>query len=541
MLTRLIRQVFRGARDQAGDRSAETIRIEEQALIAGRDGNYELARALSAQLLARNSRSVVARFCLANILYREERLDEAIDGYRQALEFDPDSATVHYNLGLALQTRGDTPEALVHLRRALELAPDLPDEHSTLLFLSNADAATDPLKACAEHVAWARRFADPLGRLEPFPNARDPERPLRIGYVSGDFSGHAASSFIAPLLAHHDRARFVVHGFANADSFPDETAFPRTRWHRIAGMGDGEAAALVAAEGIDILIDLSGHTNRNRLMLFARKPAPLQMTMLGYPNTTGLAAMDYRITDVYGDPPGATEHHYRERLLRLPRSLWCYCPSALAPLPVPAPCLVRGYVTFGSLAAAYKLNDRVREAWADILRAAPTARLVVATIPGGEAQARIRRHLAGRGVAPERIDIVGRQPLLDYWKLLASVDLALDSFPCNGGATTCESLWLGVPTLTLAGSTFRERAGLSLMTNVGMRELIATSTREFVEKASALGNAPARVAALRVGLREKMARSPITDAQAYVRDIEALYRQSWREWCAGTVGAGTTC
>jgi predicted O-linked N-acetylglucosamine transferase (SPINDLY family) len=541
MLTRLLRQVFKGsARDASPGAQTEARRLEALALGVGSRGDLDLARRYAQQALECDPQSVVARFCLGNILYREEKLDDSIEVYREALRIQPDHASVHYNLGLALQTRGDTAEAIAHYRSALQLVPDLPDEHGTLLFLLNADYASDPLEVSAEHLSWGRRFADGLARPVAYANTKEPERRLRVGYVSGDFSGHAASSFIAPLLSHHDRERYEVHGFANADTLPAEDAFPGTRWHRIAGIADEQASRLIAEQGIDILVDLSGHTNHNRLLLFARKPAPLQMTVLGYPNTTGLAAMDYRITDVHGDPPGMTEHYYRERLLRLPRSLWCYSPSALVPLPAPAPFLASGQVTFASLAAAYKLSDPVLQAWIAILQAVPESRLVVATIPGGEAQERIRRRLGEAGIAPGRIEIVARQPVLEYWKVVGSVDLALDSFPCNGGATTCESLWLGVPTLTLSGSTFRERAGLSLLTNIGLQELIAHSVGEYVEKAVALGRAPERIVQLRQGLRERMARSPVMDARGYARDFEALYRLAWREWCAGGGQSGPT-
>ncbi|MBI2317149.1 MAG: hypothetical protein HYU75_09140 [Betaproteobacteria bacterium] len=285
-----------------------------------------------------------------------------------------------------------------------------------------------------------------------------------------------------------------------------------------------------------ILVDLSGHTAGNRLLVFARKPAPVQMTMLGYPNTTGMAAMDYRITDVHADPPGETEHLYRERLLRLPQCLWCYAPPPLAPEPVPAPCAKSGEVTFGALNAAYKLNERVFEAWTAILGAVPQSRLIIATVPRGEAQERIRRRFAARGVAASRIEIIERRPVFEYWKLVARVDLALDTFPCGGGATICESLWLGVPTLTLAGPTFLQRAGLSLLTNVGLRELVAHSADDYVKKASALGRAPAEIVRLRAGLRDRVAASPIADAGRYARNVEALYRRAWAEWCAASRG-----
>lgn len=533
MLKRLLEQVFRNGATAASDEEdlAQSKRFEEAALAAGRDGDLDWAAKAASDALEQNPQSVVARFCLGNVFYSKGRLDDAIRIYYQALDIQVDNASIHYNLALALQTRGDTGDAIAHFRRTVELNPDSAEEHSTLLFPLNADPSADPVAVAREHVLWGQRFADPLIRRTPHANLRDPHRRLRIGYVSGDFSAHAASPFIAPLLANHDRECFEIFGFANADFLPGEAAFPGTRWHTIIGVDDEKAARLIEAEGIDILVDLSGHTKGNRLLVFARKPAPLQMTMLGYPNTTGLAAMDYRITDIHGDPPGATEHLYRERLLRLRECLWCFSPSSLAPPPRPAPCISNGHVTFGSLNAAYKLNDRVFEAWIAILGAVPESRMIVATIPKGEAQRRIFDRFGSAGIVPERIEIMERQPVADYWKLVSRVDLALDSFPCGGGATICEALWLGVPTLTLAGLTFLQRAGLSLLTNVGLEELVARSVDEYVQKAGALGRAPAEIVRLRNGLRDRLASSPITDARRYARNLEVLYRNAWIEWC----------
>lgn len=506
--------------------------LEALGLALGMAGELDLAREAAGKALARNPRSLPARLCLGNVLTREERYDDAIGIYRDALEIEADNAFIHYNLAIALMNRGDTQSALAHYRRTAELAPECPDEFGSILFLLNASPGAGAEAIAAEHLRWGARFADPLMRGTAHRNPADPERRLRVGYVSGDFSGHAASSFIEPILAHHDRERFEVACFDNAPDMPPEAARHSAQWHRIAALSDEEAAQWVEAEGIDILVDLSGHTRRNRLLVFARKPAPVQMTLLGYPNTTGLAAMDYRISDVHADPPGRTEHLHRERLLRLPRSLWCYAPSPLMPPVSEPPCAGRGYVTLASLNAAFKLNEGTLEAWAGILRAVPEAHMFLATIPKGEAQSRIRAYFASRGIGEGRIDVVDRVQVADYWRLLAGADLALDPFPCNGGSTTCESLWMGVPTLTLAGATFRERAGLSLLTNVGLTEFITHDLDAYVATAVALARDPARLARVRAGLRERMRASPLLDAKGYARDLESLYRAAWKTWCA---------
>ncbi len=520
-----LRAAFDLAPDSAGV-------LEALGLALGMAGELDLAREAARKALAHSPRSLPARLCLGNVLTREERYDDAIGIYREALEIEADNAFIHYNLAIALMNRGDTQAALAHYRRTAELAPDSPDEYGSILFLLNASPEAGADTIAAEHVRWGERFADPLMRGTAHRNSADPERRLRVGYVSGDFVGHAASSFIEPILAHHDRERFELACFANAPEIPPEAARHAARWHRIDALSDEEAAQLVEAEGIDILVDLSGHTRRNRLLVFARKPAPVQMTLLGYPNTTGLGAMDYRISDIHADPPGRTEHLHRERLLRLPRSLWCYAPSPLMPQVSEPPFSGRGYVTLASLNAVYKLNEATLEAWLAILRAVPEAHLVLATIPKGEAQSRMRAYFASRGIGEARIDVVDRMPVVDYWRLLSGVDLALDPFPCNGGSTTCESLWMGVPTLTLAGATFRERAGLSLLTNVGLPEFITHDLDAYVAAAVAFARDPARLARVRAGLRERMRASPLLDAKGYARDLESLYRAAWKTWCA---------
>ena len=505
--------------------------LERLGLALGLAGELDLAKQAATRALELDPRSVAARLCLGNVYAREERYDDAIREYRDGLAIEPDNGFVHYNLGIALLNRGDTREALAQYRRTVEIFPDRPEEYGSILFLLNACAGVSNEEIAAEHRRWGERFADPLARSTPHRNSADPDRRLQIGYVSGDFFGHAASSFIEPVLAHHDRERFEVVCFVNAAESSQEVVKHAGRWYRIAELPDEDAARFIEEQGIDILVDLSGHTRRNRLPAFARKPAPVQMSMLGYPNTTGMAAMDYRITDVHGDPPGRTEHLYRERLLRLPRSLWCYAPfESMPPVSAP-PSASRGCVTLASLNAAYKLNEGTLDAWIDILRAAPDARMLLATIPRGDAQSRLRAHFAARGIDAGRIDVVDRMNVVDYWRLLEGVDLALDSFPCNGGSTTCESLWMGVPTLTLAGAAFRERAGLSLLTNVGLPEFITYSVDEYVAAATELARDPGRLAAVRIGLRERMRASPLTDAAGHTRELEALYRSAWKTWC----------
>jgi protein O-GlcNAc transferase len=502
----------------------------------GRAADAEGAFAEAARLAPGDAAAFVY---LGNLAHERDALDDAVLRYRRALEIQPQNPGIRYNLALTYLSRGEADVAVAEFRRVLELEPAHGDARSSLLFALTFCHGISPLEVEREHLDWADRFAEPLARRQSHANARDPERVLRIGYVSADFLGHVAASFIQPLLEHADTERFRVFCYSSSArrKAEGEPAGASATWREIGHLDDDAAAALIESDEIDLLVDLSGHTRGNRLLVFARKPAPLQITYLGYPNTTGMSAMDYRITDHFADPPGPGDARYRERLLRLPHSLWCFQPPGPAEPMREAREL--GPVTFGSMNNVVKLQPPLIVLWARILRDAPHSRLVLATIPAGVARQHLLDVFAAHGVAADRITFYNRLPQERFRALHREIDLALDSFPCNGGGTTCESLWLGVPVLTLRGELFQSRAGYSLLSAVGLGELVAYNGDEYVAKAVALARDPDRLRRLRATLAVQFPRSPLVDGNGFVRNLEVLYRQAWREWC-GARPAGQT-
>jgi protein O-GlcNAc transferase len=497
-------------------------------------GDYALASERFEQVLALAGEDAQALANAAEANRRADRGDRALELIRRALVLRPDSASYLHIQVLCLESCWRSDEALRACRDALRLHPDFAKLHTAYLSLLNR-AGADPALVLEAHCDWADRFAGVQASDARHGNAPQPERRLRIGYVSADFRAHAVSDFILPLLQRHDPAGFDVHCYSNSpktDHITRRCEALAPQWRDIVALKDEAVAELIRSDGIDILIDLSGHTVGNRLGLFARKPAPLQITYLGYPATTGLVQMDYRITDACADPGAAGGSLYREQLLRLPHSLWCFAPPEGIPEVGPLPAAAAGHVTLGSLNSAYKLTPQFLALWAQLLKSLPGSRLVFAGVPGGTLRARIAREFSSNGVDPDRLEFHGFLPWEEFWALHARIDIALDTFPCNGGTTTCESLWLGVPVVNLMGRPFLSRAGLSLLSAIGLRELVAQSAEDYLHIARALALDPERLARLRSGMRERMRASPLLDAVGFTRDLEGLYRAAWRQWCA---------
>lgn len=535
MLNKLVIEVWRKRKPRPGAAAANDASQQlMRAVQLVEQGELGAAHAICVALLASAPGLADASNVLGVIALRRREFAHAAEHFSEAVALVPDNAIFCNNYGSALAEQRRTEEAIAAFRRALALDPRHRRAHPNLLWLMNMRPEFSAEERYLEHCRWAdtcaERFRIP-GRDHE--NRRDPERILRIGYVSSDFRAHAVGHFIEPILAHHDPGKVVSVCYSNSSTRDAATERMRAHaaaWRDIATLSDDEADALVREDRIDILVDLSGHTRGNRLLVFARRPAPVQVTFLGYPATTGMSAIDYRLTDALADPPGA-ERNYRERLYRLPRSLWCYLPRYEMPDVNTLPALATGHVRFGSMNGAAKLNAAVIEAWSRILARVPAARLLLATVPHGEYEARIREEFERHGIGDSRLEIVDRVEPHEYYKLFAGIDIALDPFPCNGGTTTCESLWLGVPVVSLAGEEFRSRAGLSLLTHAGLPHLIARSVDAYVDIAVALaGDLPA-LAELRAGLRERLRASPLADIGAYVTALEEAYRFMWRNWC----------
>jgi predicted O-linked N-acetylglucosamine transferase (SPINDLY family) len=437
-------------------------------------------------------------------------------------------------------TLGLTQEAEQCYYRALQIRPDYAKTYHALLIAANYHS-DDPERIMREHLAWGEHHRSLKPEENRFANPPDPQRRLRLGYVSPDFRTHSVAFFLEPLLAHHDPATVEVYAYAHVPRPDAVTERLKTRvqgWRDIHGLSDDQVADLIRQDRIDILVDLAGHTANNRLLVFARKPAPIQVTYLGYPNTTGLTAIDYRLTDALADPPGETERYHTETLIRLPHGFLCYQPPSHAPAVAPPPAAVNGYVTFGSFNNLAKVTPKVVEVWARILKAVEGARVVMKNKSFSDAATRERCHeqFIRHGIERERIALRDRLTALeDHLGLYHQIDLALDTFPYHGTTTTCEALWMGVPVITLAGHTHAARVGVSLLTRVGLPELIAQNEDDYVERAVALAQDLPRLTELRATLRQRMTQSPLCDAPAFTRNLEAAYREMWRGWCTACV------
>ncbi|MBN9119479.1 MAG: tetratricopeptide repeat protein [Planctomycetes bacterium] len=454
------------------------------------------------------------------------RADDAQREYREALGLKPEFADAWANLGTSLGEQGRCTEGVDALRHALALAPNA-GTGSTLLanLLYSAVLSSEQLRD--EHAAWASRYADPLAPAEPpRRRARVGNERVRVGYVFGEFRSRAALAFVEALLAHHDRARFHVTVYASPLR-PDD-AFTRLRrladtWRPVTRLSDHQLADLIRGDEIDILADLNGHASGHRLMAFARKPAAVQLGMFSYPATTGMRAMDYRVTDPTTDPPGQTDALYVEKLLRLPDLGWVYVPPADAPAPA-APKVARRSFTFGCLNHPGKLSDPCVGAWAAILKAVPRSRLVLLAGQSVASAEAIAARFTSLGVSSDRLELVYRLPSGDYFEAYQPLDLALDPFPYGGAVTTCDALWMGVPVLTVAGRDARGRQGMSLLSAIGLPEFVADTPEQLVSLAATWAEQRGTLAELRGTLREMMQQSPITAAAEYVKHLEAAYR-----------------
>ena len=481
-----------------------------------------------------------AKLNLGRTLILLNQPDAAVDYLEEALVGMPDNGLVYALIGQAMGNLCLTQQAVIYQRRALELnAPKEALLAHILLFNLNHLPDCSPEELFAAHRDYAQRYCSALYPQNPkYQNIPDPEQRLKIGYVSGDFREHPVSRFIEPVLAHHDPASFEVHAFYNYHLHDEVTARLKqlvVGWHSIWNEDDAAVADLIRSLGIDILIDLSGHTENQRLLVFARKPTPVQATWLGYLGTTGLATMDYRICDAYTDPPGLTERFHTEKLIRLPECQWCHVPYIDLPPVSQLPFLRNGYLTLGSFNKATKLNERVLMLWAEILNAIPESRLMIASVPKGRTEEHFAAILEKAGVARSRFEFIPRIAYRDYLASLTTVDIALDPFPYNGGTTTLDTLVMGVPLVTLAGDHSIARGGVSLLSNLGLTELIAATTQDYLEIVRQLAEDPARLATLRGSLRERVLASSLMDGSRFTHHIEALYRQMWRGWCASKV------
>jgi protein O-GlcNAc transferase len=433
--------------------------------------------------------------------------------------------------------QGCDPDTAERFRFAAQLRADYSNHLSHLLLVLHYDPAVAPQMLRDGH-GEAERFHAAAPRFTGWENRRDPERRLRIGYVSADFRVHSVGYFLSTIFRNHNDAIVETYCYSGCIDEDEETAFYKsraTRWRATIEMSDDQLATQIREDGIDILVDLSGHTAGHRLGAFARKPAPLQVTWLGYPDTTGLSAIDYRLTDYIVDPPGPADGLSSERLFRLPDGFHCYTPSASAPEVTALPADQKGFVTFGSFNNLLKINRDVLDAWAAILKRVPNSRLRLKTrwLHAPEMRDRVHHLFEQRGIARDRVELMGKLPTsAEHLATYGDVDISLDTFPYNGATTTCESLWMGVPVVTLAGDRHAARVGASMLSRVGLERLVADRPQDYIEAATRLAADLPALARLRADLRGRLAASPLCDGPRFTSELEAAFRTMWRGWCA---------
>ena len=463
------------------------------------------------------------------------QFDQAVARVRQALARQPDLVEALTTLGKGLQELGRLDEAVAQYRRVLRRHPDAAEAHSNLLMTLNYLADCPAAQLTAEHRRFGARMSRTCER-PPHANSREPERRLKVGYVSGDFRDHVVGRFVEPLFEAHDRSRIAVHGYSDTrrpDAVTRRLRDQAAAWRDTAGLDSQALAGQIRADGIDILVDLAGHSAFNRLPVFARKPAPVQVTWLGYPATTGLAEIDYRLVDAVTDPVGIADPLACETLVRLEPGFLCYRAPA-APELGPPPVLANGFVTFGSFNNLNKTNGAVIALWAALLHRVPAARLWLKSrqLSCDSVRRALADAFAGHGIGGERLSLSGwTAATADHLDTYRHLDLALDPFPYNGTTTTCEALWMGVPVVTLAGDRHAARVGASLLGQLGLGELVAGDRAGYLDIAATLAGDPGRLARLRADLRDRMRAAPLCDAAGFAGRIEAASREMWRRWC----------
>jgi protein O-GlcNAc transferase len=459
------------------------------------------------------------------------RLDEAEDMLRRGLGIDPRHPALHDNLANVLKDAGALDDAIAHYRRALELDPGNAATHGNLAYALSFQCA-EPGPILEECLRWGARFAAPLER-SPIQRDLSPDRRLKVGYVSGDFREHCQSLFTLPLLTHHDRREVEIFCYSSVerpDGWTRRLASHADTWREVRALDDAALARLVSDDRIDVLVDLNMHMAHGRPLLFARKPAPVQIAWLAYPGTTGIPAMDYRLSDPRLDPDDF-DRHYSERTLRLPDTFWCYDPQNEDLDVNELPCLENRHVTLGCFNNPCKLTDRTLALWSSVMRAIPDARLKLLAPPGRHREGLLAR-LRAHGIEAQRLSFTEYRPRAEYLRSYHDVDFGLDTLPYNGHTTSLDALWMGVPIVTRLGETCVGRAGLSQLFHLDLAHLVADSDAAFVAIATALAADPERLRSLRRSLRDTMRRSPLMDAARFAHHLEHAYRCAWREHCS---------
>ncbi|MDJ0626574.1 MAG: tetratricopeptide repeat protein [Candidatus Caenarcaniphilales bacterium] len=484
-----------------------------------------------------NPSYVAAYNNLANIFKDNGLLTEAIENYSLAIKHNPKYAIPYNNLGNAFKNKGDIQSAIEVYKKSIELDSRLFEAHSSLLLCLNYSIQHDGKTIYREHKKWGELHAKNLYKYANHKNSKSLTKKLKIGYLSPDFKGHSVSYFIEPIIANHDLSKVEV--FCYSDLFSPDEVTERIKslvhnWRNIESLSDKAVAQIIQNDEIDILIDLAGHTSRHRLKVFAQKPAPIQVTYIGYPNTTGLEEMDYRITDSIADPYALTDEFYTEKLWRLPKCFLTYRAPTEAKDVLKSPCETNGFVTFGSFMYYLpKLNSAVLNTWKDILIKSTRSKLLLKSKSFFDQQTKvsIKKFFLDNGVDEERLSFIEwTSSKEEHLKLYGQIDISLDTFPYNGTTTICESLWMGVPVMTMAGELHPSRVGASILHNLNMPEFVGINRTDYVQKAVEIAQNREKIIALRENLRSKM-ESCLCEAKEFTSDLEDTYREMWKHWC----------
>ena len=533
-------------------------------------GKLDLAIEAYTKMLARQPNSPVAHNNIGSIQQIQGQLEEAMQSFERALEIDTRYVGAHYNMGICLMNLGRLDESLESTARALQIDsnhlqahtnmsavlfglgrndeaiercrltlkknPQWEYLHSNLLFLISHSGQLEPAAMFAEHLRFANQFEAPLRAAWPrHANVRDPERRLRIGFVSADLHSHAVANFITPIIENLCHAPGLeILAYANSrhdDAISKHLKGLVSVWRQVELLSHEELAQLITSDAIDILIDLSGHTGHNRLLAFARKPAPLQASWIGYPGTTGLQAMDYYLSDRFFSPPGLLDDQFTEKLVCLPACA-PFLPSQDAPSINPLPASENGYITFGSFNRPSKISREVIARWSQLLRALPSAKMLLAAMPDTQVSDKLCSWFANEGITIDRLSFHARTNTHDYLSMYHLVDVCLDTFPYTGGTTTCHALWMGVPTLTIPGLSLPSRASAAVNLQVGLDDFIAHDGEDFVNKGLQVAGDITHLAALRAGMRARVENSAIGQPALIAAGVESALRTMWQRWCA---------
>lgn len=505
------------------------------SIVLLRQDKLDEAAAAAGRAIELRPAAAEAHNAMGNIRVGMGRFDQALQPYERAISLRPGRASFHSNRGSALQFVGQLDEAIAEFEKAIALQPGLATAEANRLFAMHFHPGYGPERIRQELRHWAERVEAQLpGEPAPHANDRSRDRQLRIGYVSPHLRDHCLGRLMLPIVREHDRESFALFFYSDAigsDWMTEAFRAISDGWRDTAGISHEALAEQVRSDRIDILIDLTLHMSGSRLAAFARKPAPVQVTYGGYPSSTGLRAMDYRLTDPYLDPPGEYDGCNVEESVRLPDCFWCYAPPPPHPAVSPLPSDQAGFVTFGCLNNFIKINDGVLRLWARVLGSVKNSRLLLLA-PEGSARRQSLQSLQSQGVASHRIDFIAHQPREAYLQTYDRIDIGLDTSPYNGHTTSLDAFWMGVPVVTLVGRSAVGRAGWSQLTNLQLTELAAHDEAGFVAIARKLPDDRDRLRMLRFELRQRMLQSPLTNPRRFTDNLEMAYRQMWRRWCA---------